>query len=260
MKPYVIYTEAYRHNSGGIKVLHALCHYLNISGYEAYITTKASNPEYNTPFTDKVNNPIVIYPEVTKGNPLNSKRYIRYILNKPGEAIGSVDSIDEKEKNIYFSRVISGDKDYVLFIPTIETGLFYNTGEERFLYPYWTGKSKHKALLQDGIKIDGSFPLTRSALASIFKRSVYFTSYYPFTALITEATLCGCPVVIDNHSTFSNQEIEKVETGMDGIVFDKEDIEKAKEGVSKAYGNYVRIILDMPNKIKDFVDHTQSLF
>ena len=71
MKKYVIVAPSFVPNSGGIKVLHRLCHVLNEAGQEAYIWPMLANdrakfnlnPNYNTAIADtKIlkTNPIVV--------------------------------------------------------------------------------------------------------------------------------------------------------------------------------------------------------
>ncbi len=49
MKDYIIWTPPYTRFSGGVVVLHRLCHELNQRGLKAYVNTDQVNPEWNTP-------------------------------------------------------------------------------------------------------------------------------------------------------------------------------------------------------------------
>jgi hypothetical protein len=87
--------------SAGIRVLHLLCHELNSSGIKSYLVLHGprnnndsqTNSKWNTPILTKDIHlnyisrgicPIVIYPESISGNPLQSCRYIKWLLNFPG--------------------------------------------------------------------------------------------------------------------------------------------------------------------------------
>jgi hypothetical protein len=116
-KKFLIFTPSYNENSGGIVVLHKLCHVLNELGYESYLKPYSysyevkkgnwklfiwrllkwsllasircfkTNPAFNTPVLkdDTVDDDwIVIYPEVVFGNPLNAKNVVRWLLHQPG--------------------------------------------------------------------------------------------------------------------------------------------------------------------------------
>ncbi|MBD3839357.1 MAG: hypothetical protein IE878_03090 [Epsilonproteobacteria bacterium] len=113
---FIIYSHRYDINSGGLIVLHFLCHLLNNLGYEAYLWPSYRpifnnkrpikslgqfvkyyrkelhrsfivNKNWNTPIAKRgqeLENAIVIYPEVVDGNPLNAKDVVRWLLHKPG--------------------------------------------------------------------------------------------------------------------------------------------------------------------------------
>ena len=116
---FIIFTPSYNENSGGIIVLHYLCHLINMSNLnvEAYITPLyrnrtleksliknlksyhgllkehlknkfkfKTNNNFNTPIFNNVisNDDIVVYPEITFGNPLHASKIIRWLLHKPG--------------------------------------------------------------------------------------------------------------------------------------------------------------------------------
>jgi len=117
MRKFVIFTPPYSEKSGGVLVLHKLCHELNEMGYEAYLYESFENIFFNkrfflTPILKlfrefyraliplKINNSfnapvinkktdfnddyIVIYYEQVFGNPLNAKNIVRWLLHTPG--------------------------------------------------------------------------------------------------------------------------------------------------------------------------------
>ena len=117
-KKYIIMAPSYNENSGGIVVLHKLCHLLNNIGYEAYLIPYRNsyyvsrynifstgfnflkwsvlnwfrpfrtNKSFNTPLFSGPqpidDEYIVIYAEVVFGNPLGSKNAVRWLLHQPG--------------------------------------------------------------------------------------------------------------------------------------------------------------------------------
>jgi hypothetical protein len=96
--PYYIFAPDYRQSSAGIRVLHYLCHALNELGEEAYLANaRVAHPDLRTPMLSKETmrahflssrTPIAIYPEVVKGNPLDTPIVARWLLNKPGHLGG----------------------------------------------------------------------------------------------------------------------------------------------------------------------------
>ena len=116
LQKYLIYTPSYNPQSGGIIVLHKLCHMLNNLGAHAFLFHDKidnvnyfnTNPEYLTPIADLSilnQDPIVIYPEIVIGNPLNAKHVVRWLLNRPG-VIGEM---------VFLKQVIL----YIILVPYI---------------------------------------------------------------------------------------------------------------------------------------------
>lgn len=119
MKKFLIFSSGYNEFSGGVIVLHKLCHLLNSLGYESYLyplfqnyeTNKNNffevsvklwghyvinklkryriNSAFNTPIF-KAKMPyswdewVVVYPERVFGNPLGAKNIVRWFLHQPG--------------------------------------------------------------------------------------------------------------------------------------------------------------------------------
>lgn len=119
-RKFIIFAPSYSPDSGGVVVLHKLCHLLNVNGYEAsiypsYKTTvvhqenwlkpvlsilsAALKFRYWRPFKTKdgLNTPVfkgrrqdldddhvAIYSEGVCGNPLNAKYVVRWLLHQPG--------------------------------------------------------------------------------------------------------------------------------------------------------------------------------
>ena len=122
---FVVYAPSYDENSGGVIVLHLLCHYLrelgfnaalvphfaneetNIFNYQHALLQVANNLSYLSNFTLMPNKNIVlfdedvtlicerddlivIYPETTFGNPLGAKNVARWLLHNPGFFTGKI--------------------------------------------------------------------------------------------------------------------------------------------------------------------------
>ena len=124
---FIICAPDYNPQSGGIIVLHYLCHLLNSLGFNAYITrepgnfeisrfnlrrpilllireylrnttTVSTNSFFNTPKLSNLealklaqqDSTIVIYGEMVFGNPLAAKNVLRYLLHIPGNRSGVI--------------------------------------------------------------------------------------------------------------------------------------------------------------------------
>jgi len=89
--PYYLYSPAFSSEPGEANTLHYLCHALNLAGEEAYVTD-VSPGTLRTPRVtqDIINghikngrNPIMLYPQTIKGNPLSAPNVIRYLVGAP---------------------------------------------------------------------------------------------------------------------------------------------------------------------------------
>lgn len=91
-QPYYIHAPAYGQGTPDARLLHLLCHALNLRGEEAYVTSE-SDPGLRTPrLTQQAvdshlqggRQAIVIYPGSTSGNPLMAANVVRFLLAPHG--------------------------------------------------------------------------------------------------------------------------------------------------------------------------------
>ena len=83
----IIWTPEYSERSGGVVVLHKLCHLLRQKGEDAYVTSNNGPSNMDCPNISgdiDVDEDVVIYPEIYNGNPAGVKKVVRWLLNKPG--------------------------------------------------------------------------------------------------------------------------------------------------------------------------------
>lgn len=244
-RPYYIVTPGYDHRSSGIRTLHLLCHALNESGQVAQLMGAMPpgqpfyrHPNLNTPvaYSTEFADPIVVYPDTIRGNPLNAKRVVRYFM---------------AERGAYFEDAPIGDKDMVwgglegiaenvLRIPCSDLSIFYNDNSPRSGSCFYSLKYdrilKHPLLpITDGMtRLEGNL----EQLADILRRSdrCYL---YEVTNVMTEAALCGCPVTLIRTPFFNH--IDK--TCMMG------DVEWSDGEVVNRCANYLP---EYRNEIRDF--------
>jgi hypothetical protein len=199
---YLIWSPNYDHKSGGVRALHKFCHLLNESGCEAYITGNP-NPEWNeklyTGLADE-DNPIVVYPEIVPGNPLNARKVVRWVLNTPGYLAGEVHYHPSELLFTWDRRFLDLPKDRILKVKNIEDGLFVNKGGKRTMDCFWMGKglkrSPYLAFTDGMLEITAEWPQQRTELAKLFNKVKTFYTYDDCTQLSLEASLCGCKVVL----------------------------------------------------------------
>lgn len=202
--PYYIYTPSYTHKSSGVRTMHLLCHALNEIGERAYLFPDngnkwAAHPHLNTPTVYDMlqyqnfygDNYIAVYPDIVRGNPMNAKRVVRYLM-APRGAYGGDAEFPETD-NIWGGLPSIADK--VLRIPVSDTSIFYNDKQERLGSCFYSHKYEmHGNKLLDhieGTKLEGSL----EEIANTLRKSA--TCYlYELSSVITEAALCGCDVVL----------------------------------------------------------------
>ena len=248
-KKVLIFAQTYDEKSGGIVVLHKLCSILTELGYqsflfpafESYIMHKnnyadsvlsfaisrmkfaikgyKTNPILETPViysTKDINwdEWVVVYPEVTLGNPLGAKNVIRWLLHNPGFNSQHI-LYGKGELYFRFNSAISdfnfpGSTTSSSYLKVIHYPLeLYNTegvSSERSGTAYCIRKGggsygyqsaeKEKHLqhdLENSILIDG---MSHNEVSEIFKKVKRFISYDTLTAYSIFAALCGCESVV----------------------------------------------------------------
>ena len=239
---YYIYAPDYNENSGGCVVLHRLCHLINqVEGAEAYLVPRVPerlsitnfsvflrdvwkvvrwlrngsfmssrfkvNKSWKTPVKlkheiDDMDNSIVVYPEVTYGNPLNAKNVVRWFLHQPGYFTKQVCfGVNElhykfnsaiKDFNHCFST-LSNKELKVIYYPLEYYNMSDATNDNGCCHLIRKGKHKKKCHADDSVSIDG---LSHQKTAEIFKKSTRFISYDDYTAYSLFAVLCGCQSIV----------------------------------------------------------------
>ncbi len=248
-QPYYIYAPDYRRSSAGIRVMHMLCDALNRSGQEAYVTTKVLNPGLMTPrLTDEIVDlhrvqglePIVVYPEITDGNPLKGSTVVRYLLNQPGFIEGQ--GLYGKYDLLFsYTRALlrpDMDENRILYLPAQDLHIFRPPKDvgKRVLgkvcyYQGRRGQAKiDSALLPpNSIEITAHWPKSWEELAHLFQQCEFFYCGEA-SGLASEAVLCGCLSVVIP-SEWAPLAIGKHENKSHGVAWgtDPEEIERARK-------------------------------
>lgn len=285
--PYYIMAKQYNGSSAGILVLHLLCHHLNMKGYPAFLATFGeinykTKPGLVTPILDEAiidfhhknnQNPIVIYPDIVKGNPLNANCVVRYLLNYPGLLGG--DSEFSKDDVIFtytkkIAQKMGAQDSQILFIPISNTDIFYPPEDDikRSGSCFYASKyqSFHNGKLfditKDSVEITRQLPdsQTTEEVAELLRKSEVFYTYED-TSLIAEAILCGCPAVMVKNQFFNADPLASCELGSEGWAADEslENIEYAKKTIPIARQKFIAAVDNFWLQLDSFIQVTQQV-
>jgi hypothetical protein len=123
----------------------------------------------------------------------------------------------------------------------------------------WVGKGRGGAIPDGARVITHHWPASRQELGDLLRSSEYLISFDAYTALVHEATMCGCPVVVHDDGNWS---LEKSTVGpmrLHGVVGRVKDLPMAQVEVRKAYQAYMDYLPEMGRQLEEFIRVTQSL-
>jgi hypothetical protein len=191
---------------------------------------------------------VVVYPEITAGNPLGLSRVVRWFLHKPGYHTGVVD-YGKHELYFFFDShsndaSINPNLDNKLSIVSLNT-LYVNKGLNRCGSCYLMRKGQDRKIvhnLEGSIKIDG---LSHKEISDIFNRTKTFYSYDEMTMYSQYAALCGCNSVVIPESYDSREEwVKQHPIGKYGVAYGFDDIDHA---------------VQTQHKVKEFFEEQEQL-
>ncbi len=233
---YIIAAPSFSHKSAGIVVLYELQKWLVKYGKDAVILN------FKAPFKP-LDDDIVIYPEIVKGNPLKARKVVRYILNVPGK-LGGDTKYDENEILFAFDETLQEySNGNVLRVPTFEE-FFKDYGYERSIDCFWIGKGPftQHPVTENCFEITYQWPPTRRELAELLNHTRTFYTYDDKTSLSTEAKMCGCEVkLIHDNKVAAHPELvfvdmdcfhEQLQKFID-LTWDEESEDKIKDNVTR---------------------------
>ena len=274
--PYYIVAPDYTHKSAGIRLLHQLCSVLNQMGYEAYVVSNKTNGELWTPrLTEETKvahylagkKPIAVYPEVIKGQPLGLGIPVRYVLNYPGLLGGGDKSYPENEV------VFSFHSDYYesgipLYLPVVNikeidgvppkfprkkntAAVYYNR--------YIPSADELEALGVDCIDVSTKSSLSFTEVIATLK-SVEILYCFETSAIMDEAILCGCALVLLKSEVMKELPALVKTRGLHGISWGKKqvDIDLAISTVDQERVNLLGRLTNWVPQLENFIDLTQT--
>lgn len=281
--PYYIFAPRYIEHSAGVRVLHLLCHWLNRMGERSFIVPlqhdgRLTNPDLLTPLlTQEIVSlhasrsamPVVVYPEMVRGNRLDASCIVRYVLNVPGH-LGGDRQYPPEEMVWAYSEQLAGlcDRcDGVLHMPVVDQNVFNPiAGTERSGAVFYAAKFQS----DHGQKVfglpDGAVEITRGQpdsqtpqeIARLLQGAEVFYCFEN-TALAIEAVLCGCPAVF-MPNPYLDKPISLNELGWDGFAWgnDPAEIERARATIAQGQANYGRTVSAFFTQLLKFIDATQA--
>jgi hypothetical protein len=205
-----------------MRVMNQLCNRLLANGYNAAIVTE---PKERPPFRvryltpnrlakqkQKGRVPIVVYPEVVKGNPLNARFVVRYLLNKPGLLVpgsellfGASDYFITADPKL----VPEGRSGHDLFMPMVDRSIYYppprdsvRSGFVVFSNRAVTDAATFPPWLTPIMIVSMRQPRSHAELADLYRSSRAIVVWERSSA-IHEALSCGCPVICIGNESFN---------------------------------------------------------
>jgi GT2 family glycosyltransferase len=274
--PYYIVAPDYTHKSAGIRLLHQLCSALNQMGYEGYVVSNKTNGELWTPrLTEETKvahylagkKPIVVYPEVIKGRPLGLGLPVRYILNYPG-LLGGGDKRYTEEETVFTFNEEYFSEGIILYLPIVNIEQINNTetrelrshGMSAVYYNRYRPTDEELSQLGlDCIDISSSSGKDFREVLSILK-SVEVLYSFENSAIIAEAWLCGCAVVLLKSEIMKEVPERMLKNGMDGYAWgrDPNEIHRAISTVKLAKKKWIEDFNGWVGQLKNFINITQE--
>lgn len=274
--PYYILAPDFRHSSAGVRNLHYLCHTLNELGFEAYIAgASKTSIQLRTPLLEVATMerhfragvmPVAVYPEIVSGNPLNLPVVARWLLNVPGH-LGGENQYDANDLIFYhlawcLPKGLTGQQ---LYLPSVDTRVFNNednpfdtqrSGFCRYAHKFLGFGGKIRPEHAEFQSLGHEIKLTPEEIAATLRRSEALYCYER-SAIIQEATACGCPVICVPSEYWDIQPLEVTEPGIE-IDTGPDALAKAKAEI----GNTAQILRDVQacsiEQIRQFAQLTQT--
>lgn len=260
---FYIYAPHYVQNSNGIRICYLLVELLRSNGLEAKAlcyTDRRSDIELpraiaeSTVFLSETKldldeADVIVYPETISRNPLNGKRVVRYLLNRPSYLTNECVEYSETDFLVAYSKSID-DKlpQLYLLINEADTIKKYKQLEKENAVCLYFGKvdeaslvgkvKRFSPLLRQFKKINvitRVIPTSRDELFATIARSRLLICFDPISNISYESTLLGTPVVMAD-SSFGTDGAFNIPLW--GISSSVADIDRIGREVGRAYPYY----------------------
>jgi hypothetical protein len=245
MTKIIIATPSYSTEYGGIIVLHKLCHILNEVGFDSYVIDYTGNnqqlnlnPNFNT---KNINikevdtfNDIIVYPEITVGNPYNFKKCVRYLLYYSSKKNIHYSWGSEDFWIYYRNEFYDSIKEYnILTVVDTKVDFFKNLNYTRDIDScYLIRKGNDYDHISKNYHPPNSLYINHNddlSYLNIFNRCKRFFSYDYNTYVNSIAALCGCESIIVPLKNLHINDFNKTNPDrLYGIAYGLEDIDNCK--------------------------------
>lgn len=269
---FLIHSPNYSHMHSGIRCLFLLCHHLNRLGYRAFVTGTGAPAALLAPHADaaflarrrqKGRNDIMVYPEITSGNPHGFRHVVRYLLNKQRTPFGPDDFVLHYADEFRTAGLPSRR----LWIPLIDRTVFDHRNAPRERSGFLVYSVRHEpdlATLPDWVDshtlISKGQPRDPPTLADLYRRSRALITWER-TAAIGEAMFCGCPVILIPNPTLDLEPIVRRTFGFGFHVgWDKRGLGQAARTVPLATALYRMRASTLSRNVHRFVREVTEYF
>lgn len=268
MIDFIVWSPSLDYGSGGCLALHKLADLIAKLGENSYIVCDKTYEDSSAKLISNVekidDRTMLIYPEVIRGNPYDSKYVTRWLLNTPGvcggDGIFGENDLIYKYQN-YFKAPDESKVKGELRTLYLNIDNFYDKHLERVGDSFLVKKGKYKILDKhspDSINIDNY--LGNEYLSDVFNKTNRFISYDTMTFHSVQAALCGClSIIIPDEGVPKEEYFEKSPISKFGIAYGFEDIQHALDTqpfVREHLNNLENQSVDLvKNYIKDCYHH-----
>lgn len=205
-RPYYIVADDYGRSDSSARVMHQLCHALNLAGAEAYLLAGETTPELRTPTLNLAIEhqhrqagvaPIIVYPDSVEGDPLDAPSAVRYAWRRRP-------ALPQDAEMCRFApqpALLPPDRrnEGLLAVPLVDLKKFRPDGPRgnawvAYVEGYPDARLHFSELLKCCEIVDRYQPATQDGLIELLCRAERFYCFGE-SELALEAALCGCPVV-----------------------------------------------------------------
>lgn len=261
---FVVYAPPYRADSGGVIALHKLAHNLAELGEESYIYASVTNPVYKGIPTQSewdAAGGVVIYPEIVKGNPLQAKKVVRWLLNSPG-ALGGDGQFGETDLIYKYVDIFDSPRPHKGILRAMELNIdkYVDKGMHRSGSCYTIRKGTNLNVHpKDAICFDHT--ISEKSLIHLFNTKETFYCYDELSFLLHQAAMCGCDAVAIPTIMNKSEEEWRLKTEFKyGVAYGVDDIGWTKSTKNLVKGFLMKEEIESIELTKQFIQdcHEES--